>query len=149
MKKKNKIIIFIISFLIIIGLVFGVGLTYVVEVGLPYIRHENSLQSFYDYTMCYRCINANYSEEEMKNRLLNEMKGQHLTLDEIESMILESKEDTINDLNDLEKLYKATLSEKANDDSFRETDTEILEMIKFMKEKKYHIMTKSFQLFRS
>jgi hypothetical protein len=81
--------------ILMVLIVTGIGSIYVVKIGLPYLRHESSLQGFYNYIMCTRCINADFTKEEIEERLLSEMKVYHLSIDEVENMILESRAEKV------------------------------------------------------
>jgi len=65
--KKTNIFIF----LVVITLIIGAGLTYIVKIGLPYIRHESMLKTDTDLlcltlSVAHGCSNENYNEEELK-----------------------------------------------------------------------------------
>ncbi len=110
MKKKNKIIIFIVSFLIIISLIIGVGLIFIVKVGLPYIRHENMLKTDTDLlcltlSVAHGCSNENYNEEELEKYLKEDVLTK-ISLEEAEEIILKAK-------NNIPAEYRETTREEA------------------------------------
>ncbi len=95
MKKKNKIIIFIIISLIVAAIVIGAGLTYIVKIGLSYIRHESMLKTDTNLlcltlSVAHGCSNENYNDEELE-KYLKEKVLTKISLEEAEEIVLEAK----------------------------------------------------------